>query len=236
LNFANRGVWVGGEQTWTSSLASIEAVLIETEAKETIAAVLSSARSYLSGAENETKGYVISNLLAIWTNATKAMANGGNMLTVGGGNIALQSTVKAYASGGGSGDAITIDAVPFSTNTVATIGASLNIARRHGVGIASSTKGYFGGGIRLSPQWLFHSSFEALTFSNESIANIGATLDYATDDIEGIEVDDTKGVIGGGIDRNKRSLQQFSFVTEARSQLAVILNRGGRYPVPVGNT
>lgn len=233
-----KGYWFGGETFSGVGLASGEAINFSAETKATFSTNLTANMIYCRGASGETKGYVIGSstgttkLFNIFTFSGETLTSGGTMPQVSGGCNTGQSATKTYACAGVNQTERNFDAIPFSTDTPASLAALLSVARRRGVGLSSASKFYIAGGISSTAG--FQKSFEALLFSSESTAAVSATLSVATDDIEGMGLG-LWGIMGQGFNQSAaHHLQKFTFASEVCQEIDAVLGRGGRYASAVG--
>jgi hypothetical protein len=231
-----RGYWFGGQSASGSGLSSIEAITFESEVKYTISTALTKVRVYPRGAQNESKGYIVGadndKTFDIFTFATEAIAAGGALPNIANGNVGGWSSTKAYFCGSNV-DSFAIDTINFANDATATLAATLSTYRRHGAGLSSASKFYIGGGLRIAGL-VANNTFEAVSFATDTVATISAQLSAAVDDVEGIAGGSTGLIAGGYPAQQSRRLQRFDLRYETCEEIAAVLSRGGRYPVPVG--
>lgn len=90
--------------------------------------------------------------------------------------VSVCSATKGYIAGGDTNTTI-IEDINFLNETSNAISATLSTGVVYTGGVSSTTKGYIGGGASTGTG--VGSQIQALTFSSETIATLGATLDTA---------------------------------------------------------
>ena len=171
--------------------------------------------------DDSVDGYVVS---SIWVNLTldRAFICVDNTAGSAVWNLIGQNIVgKGYTLGGYTGSVTSaIEALDFSNETMTTLSATLNTAKRDLTGLSSTTKGYVLGGDTGSQT----AVIEDLIFSNETSQAISATLDTAKRDATGVS-STTKGYAMGGYDSDETTdIEELVFSSETSQTITATLD------------
>lgn len=133
----------------------------------------------------------------------------------------LASADNGYVASGypSSGISSSIEKISLETDTVSTLAATIpSPARGYPAPFVSSTKGYFAGGNQATSTRL--SVIEGLTFSNDSVARISATLSVGRQAGAGF-YSDVAGFVAGGFDGGtyRNVVDKILFSNETRSTI-----------------
>lgn len=154
---------------------------------------------------------------------------------VRGRHAGFASSGRGYWLGGESVIAGTkiasIEGVVFDSEQKATISSTLTAAVSYARGVASETKGYIGGDVAAGNVAINSGKIEAMTFSSEAIALLGATLPSAVGGCNAVW-SSTKGYFAGGAS-GSRVVNTLTFATDATAalsaQLSVLRWRGSNW-------
>ena len=192
-NSLTKGYLLGGYPI----TAVIEQLTFSNETSAAIVATLDDAREGGAGVNSTTKGYILggydSSIASdieqlTFSNETSA-AIVATLATAKDGCAGTNSSIKGYVLGGDTGTgAVTavIEQLTFSAETSAAIVATLDTAKDDGAGLNSPLKGYILGGDTGGIGSAVTAAIEQLTFSDDSSAAIGATLDTAKSKCAGV--------------------------------------------------
>jgi len=172
----------GGSSGYESTMDKV------TYASDTTAAVpgaaLSDARSGLAATGNSTAGYFSGTTMdkVTYASDTTAAVPGANLSVARGGVAATGNSTAGYF-GGGTNSSLspkivsTMDKVTYASDTTAAVpGAALSGVRYVLAATGNSEAGYFGGGFKTPPQFLY-STMDKLTYSTDTRTTVpGAAL------------------------------------------------------------
>lgn len=144
----------------------------------------------------------------------------------------VESNIRGYFAGGllfsGSVTSDQIDGIQFDTEAQINPNAALATRRRTGGGVNSSLKGYFGFGgfntVQNGP-FTFTNIIDALTFSNETTANTGATVAAVRAGPSGVQ-SSIKGYFGGGSTAGptfQNGIDSITFSNESSAPVSISL-------------
>jgi hypothetical protein len=252
--FANSGVagYVGGGATEDGGNGSrIDKFVFATETNSELMS-LGGIRYYLTGFSNSgTAGYYAGgNAGNINTSSIIKLTFSGETLStisavlssIGAGQYnasASNSGTAGYISGGEAYDISLayvrfskIDKLTFSNDTRSTLSHTYSPNRNSQSGFANSgTAAYFAGGASgvngsTSGNSAFYSSIEKLTFSNDSVSTLGATLTSVNRWAAGYAKSGTAGYIQGGYDNPSylNRADKITFSNDSKSTLAATFN------------
>lgn len=203
VSSSTKGYDLGG----STSGAVIYALTFSGETTATLGATLSQTINNQGGAQSSSAGYSIGGTHpggAAQNRIDKLTFSGETISTLGTNNSYTGATVASvsgplagYTSGGANPTTplTSVSKLVFSTDVSASNANSLSQSRIQHFGVYSSSKGYWAGGFD-NAGVLYYSSIEAVTFSNDTIATLGATI---TARGEGGNVSsDTRGYFQGG--------------------------------------
>lgn len=190
-----KGYSGGGYNSSYVALSSIVGFVFSSETASTLSAVLVLARATGVGLSGSTSGYFcggsgfsseidginFSTDTAI--NPAATIANSNNTLYAG----SLSGSAKGYIGGGGGTGSNSISGFVFATETATTQSAVLATVRRLLSGVASTSKGYFAGGL-LSDSITTSSEIDGIVFSGETAINPASALATARELLSGVQV------------------------------------------------
>ena len=245
--------YFGGGDTGAGKTDVIRKLPFSTDSAATLAATLSADTAYTSGmADSPTAGYVGGGLTSAYittvdklTFSTDGVASLGTglssarLLTIGLGNAG----VAGYFAGGYTTAAVnTVDKFAFSDDSRTTLGTGLDGASNTGEGMSNSgTAGYVGAGyIDLGSGLVYTDIVYKITYSDDSMSTLTATLDTAMRYGGGMANVGTAGYIAGGHIGGSNAyldtVNKFSFSDDSRTTLGTGLSQGLYSPCGAAQT
>jgi len=238
------GGYVGGGQTSSAHLSSIDKLTFSTEAVSTLSATLTTTRTMVQSFANSgvagyvAGGYSSSALSGVdkitfpadTKSTLSATLNSGNG-RYGGAPFANSGTAGYLAGGANVSDTrlASIEKLTFSSDTIATLSATTTTAvDRSPAGFANSgVAGYVAGGY--DPSNL--SRIDKLTFSTDSRSTLGATITNGRRNTTGFANSGTAGYVGLGNDdaspQTITSVNKLAFSTDTCSTITDTLSVRG---------
>jgi hypothetical protein len=245
--------YFGGGLTGAGKTDVIRKLLFSTDSAATLAATLSADTSHTSGMANSpTAGYVGGGLASVYittvdklTFSTDGVASLGTglssarLFTIGLGNAG----VAGYFAGGfAAAPATTVDKFAFSDDSRTTLGTGLDGASNTGEGMSNSgTAGYVGAGyIDLGGGFVYTDIVYKITYSDDSMSTLVATLNTAMRYGGGMANVGTAGYIAGGHIGGSNAyldtVNKFSFSDDSRTTLGTGLSQGLYSPCGAAQT
>jgi hypothetical protein len=162
-----------------------------------------------------------------FTHRTESITAQGFELTQARGRHAgVASSSRGYWMGGESNLAgsklSSVEVVSFDTEQRVTFSTTLTAATSYARGIQSETKGYIGGDVGAGNIGTFSGKIEAITFSSEAIALLGASLPSAVGGCNAV-ASTTKGYFCSGAN-SSRVINTLTFSGEATAALSAQLS------------
>lgn len=247
------GIWSGGSVgfglgangLFTIHTNNLEAVNFETEAKESVAAVLSAVTWYHAGSSGVRRAFFVgsagpnpnfllpSGKIEVLDFAAMSVSLSGNSLaTVKGGCVATQSATESFI-GSGYDVARTIEKINHTTVAVTSLGVQLNTNHTAGAGLSSDTSGFYVAGWN----WTFMGNVPIYTRTVESVnfaTGVGSVVSNALTSAPSAGSAGSSGrrrgyctIAPGLVDPERTSIDVFRFDSLEINSLGVTLSKGG---------
>lgn len=198
VNSSTRGYAMTGQTSasQTTVTTAIDGIQFDTEAAIDPGAAVSPARSYSTGVNSSTVGYVgggrnsagskMSDIDG-FTFTSETTYGVTATLTLMDGMSGFNSSSTGYFAGGqtnSSSLSAIIQKLDFTAETTSTLAATLQIARTTGAAVNSTTRGYVGGGLVGA---VGSSEIDGIQFNTEAAINPSAVLTAAVYTIMGVQ-------------------------------------------------
>lgn len=234
--------------TGSTTASNIDKIAFSGDTKTTLSATLSTNRSSGAGCANSgTAAYMAGGIdgATFYSDIDKIAFPGDTKTTLSatltsgryGHGAFANSGTAAYFSGGYSGSWLNgVDKIAFSNDTKSTLSATLSPIRAYAQGLANSgVAGYTGPGYT-GVGATYTNTIAKVLFSNDTIANLSATLTVDGTDVGAAANSGTAGYWAGGATSNGstpvNSIDKLTFSGDTKSTLSATLtatnhNNGG---------